>query len=82
MNIGKNDSGLKSFVDKEDLANGPSAHFPLPQVLQDLFKFMLNCEEFATREQILRDLKKFHESNSQTMNSPGGLVLVRETLDS
>lgn len=54
--------------DKKNSANGPSAHFALPQILQVLFKFMLNCEDFATREQILRDLQKLLEANPSNID--------------
>ena len=47
--------------DKKNSGNRPSAHFALPQILHVLFKFMLNCEDFATREQIWRDLQKLLE---------------------
>jgi len=62
INVGKNGNGLISFFDKENSANGPFADFSMPQILQVLFKFMLNSEDFATREQLLRYLQKLLEA--------------------
>eukprot|EP01018_Ginkgo_biloba_P014188 Gb_28819 [translate_table: standard] len=55
--------------DGKTSVTGPFSHFVLPQILGVIFKFMLICEEFASREQIMRDLLKLLEANQSNNDS-------------
>ncbi|XP_057837661.2 BEACH domain-containing protein B isoform X1 [Cryptomeria japonica] len=55
--------------DKKTSAAAPSSHFVLPQILGVIFKFILNCQDFATRECILTDLQMLLQANQSNIDS-------------